>query len=217
MRILNAFVKALEQRGFRMVTPHGDDRRPAAEILGEHLHFSIEETARRIPHVPTAQEREDQKKYSWSRPRPWDFEPSGTLTLKIDEHTMAPIRKTWGDGKRYRVEELLTEAVAGIVLVAEALKQDRLERERQHREWEEAQQRRIEEERRRQEEEARRRELHGEVERWVLSKQVRAYLEEVEAAALTQTQNPGPEFCQWLEWARNYAESLSPLVSAAGR
>jgi hypothetical protein len=182
-----------------------DDRRLTVEVLAEHPPFSIEETARRIPHVPTAREAEDQKKYSWSRPRPWDLEPSGVLTLKVEESRMAPIRKTWADGKRHRVEYLLTKAVAGMVLVAEALKRDRLERERQHREWEEAQQRRLEEERRQQEEEARRRDLHAEVERWVLTRQVRAYLEAAEAEAVKQGRHSLPEFLQWLQWAQRYA------------
>jgi hypothetical protein len=58
------------------------------------------------PDVPTAKEVEDQKKYSWSRPRPWDFEPSGVLALKTEESTMAAIRKSRADGKRHRGREL---------------------------------------------------------------------------------------------------------------
>jgi hypothetical protein len=213
LRILDAFVKALEQRGFRMVTALGQDRRPAVEVLGEYIEISLQETARRIPHVPTAQEREDQNKFSWSRPKPWDYEPSGILALTIQEHTMHPVRKTWADGKRYRVEDLVGHAVAGIVLVAQAVKLDRLERERQQEEWRRAEERRLEEQRRRQEEEERRRDLHRKAERWAISHQLRDYLAAVEraAAGAGHTASPAEPIQRWLRWAHSYVDALDPL------
>jgi hypothetical protein len=214
LRLLDALVRALEQRGFRMVSPPGDDRRPAVEILGEHLRFSLREGLRRFEHVPTAQERENQRQHAWLKPRPWDYEPSGMLALTIEESTMTPIRKTWADGRRCRVEDLLNKALAGMVVVAEALKRDRLERERRQREWEEAERRRREEERRRFEEEQRRRELRQHAEQWAVSQQLRAFLDAAEQLASKHLLPPEQASVvrDWLEWGRRYADSIDPLV-----
>jgi len=54
------------------------------------------------------------------------------------------VRKTWGDSKRQRCEQGLGAFVASIEVAAGATKQQRLEREERHREWEEK--RRLEEE-----------------------------------------------------------------------
>lgn len=139
--------------------------------------------------------------------------PSGTLALKVDEFTRAPVRKTWSDRSTRPLEQQLNEIVAGMLLVAEAKRRDEQERLRQQEEYREAERRRLELERQRQEEEARRRELHTQADRWASSRRLRRYLDAVERAAAGRGDKDAPSVEQqrWLTWARRYADELDPL------
>ncbi len=222
LRIMDALVKAVEARGFRAKISEGDNPYTYVEVLGEKLQFKLEERFKRIDHVLTKEERERQEKYGWSSAPRWEFAPAGILQLRIDEYTGGRERKTWSDGKERHLEDMLNDAIAGMTVVAEAKRAERLERERQHREWLEAERRRVELQRQREEEEKRRRELEQEAEYWAKSRIVREYVAGVEQVAAAQGMSvaPGSELHSWLEWARKHADRLDPLadrLEATGR
>jgi hypothetical protein len=204
--IADALLKALAARGFV-------SRDLQVSVLGQTIGFGIREAVKQISHVPTPKELEEQRRWSWSRSPRWDHEPTGRLILKIDEFTRARLRKTWSDRDGNRLEDILNEVIAAMVLVADAKRSDERERRREEEERREAERRRYELERQRREEEARRQELDSQVECWVKSQKLRAFLDAAERTAVQQGHSPAPdsEFKRWLDWGRGYAEQLDPL------
>lgn len=205
LRIMDALVKALEARGCPVRVADDPKQGTYVEIAGEKIRFRLEEAIERRKHAPTPAEMERQKKRSWERPPEWDYVPTGRLRLQVDEYTRGP-RKLWAGGTQYRLKDMLNAVLKGLVLVAEAEGNHRLEVERWQREWREA-------EARRQEEEARRQELQRQVQQWAKSQQVRAYLDAVELAVIERgvSITPGSDLHRWLGWARQYADRLDPL------
>ncbi|HLA80522.1 MAG TPA: hypothetical protein VJP78_02670, partial [Thermoleophilia bacterium] len=128
-------------------------------MAGEKVQVRLEEVFKRIDHVLTKKEREEQEKWGRSWARKWEYDPTGLLRFRIEEYVEG-MRKSWSDGGSQRLEEMLNDIVKGIVIVAEALRVRRLEREREERERREALERRAKLEQLRREEEARGRRGH---------------------------------------------------------
>jgi hypothetical protein len=206
LRLVDTLLKTLEARGFVA-------RDAGIRIRGETIAFGIRESVKQRDHAPTPRELEERRRSSWwSSPR-WDYDPTGTLMLKIEEFTRARTRKTWSDRSSRPLEAQLNDVVGGMVLVAEAKRHDDQERLRQQQAYHDAEQRRLELERQRQEEEARRRDLHAQADRWASSRRLRRYLDAVERAVAERgDQNtPNAEQQRWLAWARRYVDQLDPL------
>ncbi|MFQ5899711.1 MAG: hypothetical protein ACE5JN_15890 [Candidatus Methylomirabilia bacterium] len=208
LRIMDALVKAVEARGFRLRVSEGDRPGTYVELLGEELQVALEERTRRIDHVLTKNERERRAKWGSSWAPRWDYMPSGTLALSIKEFDGTGVRRTWQDGRRRRVEDMLNDVLAGLAVGAEAKRVGRLERERRLREWREEERRQVEAERRRQEEERRRQELERQAEAWAKAQLIRAYIDAVERAAVERglPMSPDSDMGRWLQWAREQAD-----------
>ena len=148
----------------------------------------------------------------------WDYQPTGLLRFRINEWGGEGARKTWIDGRRQRLEDVLNDVVVGLVTFAEAERRAREERERQRLEWEAERARQAELERRRREEEARRQELEHEAEVWARAKNLRNYVEAVECQArmVGVGLELGTELRCWLDWARQHADRLDPMESRLG-
>jgi hypothetical protein len=133
--------------------------------------------------------------------------------FRIDEY-VAGTRKTWRDGRTQRLENLLPAVLQGILVTAEMLRTRRLESERQERERQAALARQAELERLRREEEARRQELEHQVNRWIKSQNLRAYLRAVEQEALRRglLTTPDTRAGRWLSWACEHADRLDPIA-----
>lgn len=210
LRIVDALVKAIEARGFRLRVSEGDRPGTYVDLLGEEIQVALEERIRRIDHVLTKDERERQAG-SIAAAR-WDYLPSGTLALSIKEFAGTGVRRTWPDGQKRRVEEMVNDVLVGLAVVAEAKRVERLERERRLREWQEEERRRAEAERRRQEEERRRQEIERQAEAWAKAQFIRAYVDAIERAAVEQglTVSPESELGRWIPWARGQADRSDP-------
>lgn len=138
LRIMDALLKAVEARGFKIAGTDGEKKGTYIELLGEKVEIALEEKTKREDHVLTKDEAERKAKYGWSSAPRWDYEPSGILQLRIKEIWGDGARKIWSDGKTQRLEEMLNDVVAGLIVVAEAKRQYQIEMERQRREWAEA-------------------------------------------------------------------------------
>ncbi len=88
----------------------------------------MREPSKQVRHVQTAKELADAKKYSWSRPAPYDLVSSGTLVLNIEN--VWGTRHAWKDGKTRRLEDLLNDVVIGLIEAALQKKAQREEQER---------------------------------------------------------------------------------------
>ncbi len=76
LRIVGALLKAMAARGFV-------SRQGQIEMRGQTIAFWIREAVNQVDHVPTSKELEEQRRWSWSHPPRWDYEPSGKLVLKV--------------------------------------------------------------------------------------------------------------------------------------
>jgi hypothetical protein len=210
---MDALVKAIEARGFKITV--SEKTATSVELLGETVAISLEEKAKREDHVLTKEESERKAKFSWSSAPRWDYHPSGILQLQINESWGRGVRKTWSDGRKYRLEEVLNNVVAGIVVVAEAKRQEQIELERQRREWAEAERQRLELEQSRREEAERLKALEQEVALWTRSQGIRAYVDAVEREVVKSGMaiESGSKLHGWLAWARKSADRLDPLTT----
>jgi hypothetical protein len=135
------FLDAIE----RAVPTFGGELKPGQKGLdfvfdGQAVSFRIaEQYTTRTLVVPG-------KKYaSWERPEVV-FNFTGKFTLEI--HGYFEGRKKWADGKRQKLTEVLADFLEGLVTAAKSIKQIRLNREEEHRRWQEESERRAELERR---------------------------------------------------------------------
>ncbi len=208
LRIMDALVKAVEARAGRISTKAADQRETCVEILGERIPVLLAERVTRTLHVLT----EAEHRHPYRAPR-WDYAPTGKLRIKLKEWTSESLRKRWADSTRRRLEDVLNDVVLGLVVLADAKRARRLQREREERERQEAERLRIEAERQRREELERRQLLERQVESWTKAQQVRAFVDEVErrAQAKDKSTEPGAKLAEWIAWARRHADRLDPL------
>ncbi|RYL99966.1 hypothetical protein EWH10_06430 [Sphingobium fuliginis] len=155
---LNRIVAAAEGLGIDVATT---EKAAAFAYQGELVGFSINEGIRREPHVLTPQElAEDElarkaRKRRWSgssdwdegdfnltflrRPE-WDYHPNGLMAFEFDQRYFwgSSPRRSFRDAKVQRLESMAIDIAVGVVIVAAAMRDDRLRREEEFRRKEEA-------------------------------------------------------------------------------
>jgi hypothetical protein len=209
MCIYDALLKALDARGYPATITSGDQSSTVIRIRDENVAVLIEEKVERV-----------ERKSSDPRPRrrlsyrsELDWVPTGRLSLKIDHSYLNGVRRSWGHGKRQRVEGCLNDFVVGLVAASETLKAQHLAREERERQWREAEERRAEEARRREEEAARVRALESALATWQKARLVREYAAELRRSMeVTGTLEPGSPLDTWLRWVDAYADRVDPRL-----
>jgi len=173
--------------------------------------FYLEEDITRVAHVRTKKEDED-KRNLWRVPQ-WDYFQTGSLRLRIDEFWPRGARRTWSDGKKHRLEDLLNNVVVGIVIVADGNRTQKQEWARAEADRQEAARQRAIVEQHRRNEEERRLDLERKAEIWARKRLLRNYIEAVESSARQKglRLEPGTDLQQWLEWARRQADDTDLL------
>jgi hypothetical protein len=222
LRIMDALIKALVARGFAVeVTPLGPKdqwgntyfersvatpSRTVVRIGEERVQFGIEEAHDSVE-VPRKKSTFDSL---FPRGPEREARPNGKLMIKIRNPPMSSsVRQTWRDGKTQRVEECLNDVVRGLILMAEAIRAERLEREERDRRWEEERRRAAEEAKRLADEKAKVDELDGYLSRWRRVREIYAFVEDV-----IRARGPiplGSKLDKWIDWVRAYARSIDPL------
>ena len=208
LRIMDALVKALERRGFRVTISTAEKPETTVEIFGQRLTIALDERIKRTEHALRDGERFGPK---------WGYVPSGQLRLKIDEWVVGSARKTWSDGDRARVERQLNGVIVGLVVIAVAKRAWQQEREREEAARQEAERQRALAEQARREEEEGRRVLEHQAESWDKSRRLRAFIDEVERRANAKGVSVAAdsELGAWIAWARQHADRLDPLRADA--
>jgi len=211
--LLDTILKEFKRLGFRITTTAEPKVRNRIEINGEDIPFMLLEEARQANHVMTAEEKSRQKAGSlWSLPK-WDYVPSGCLQFVLDVWGVRGIRKQWPDSSKRRLEEKIGDIIKGTVLVAHALKNERIRQEEEDKNREEERKRREEVEKQRAAEDARLRDLEKQAEIWAKTQQLRAFIQAVESLAV-EKQFPDDTrqwFAKWIAWAKDHADRLDPL------
>jgi hypothetical protein len=179
------------------------DERSSAEIrIGEDpVSFGISEKISRFEVNANDPEKD---KWYW-RPR-YRYESTGLLTLEIFDYLGDGARRTWSDGKRQRLEDLLPEFIDEVERASAALRIRRLE-------WEERQQKWRLEELQRQElalkikkEILRRKQLIAQLTGWSQANLLRQLIVEVQQRCSTDS-----ALTRWLEWAEGMVDRFDPF------
>lgn len=209
LRILNALLGALEERGQPTPWSKEEGALLTVGIDGEAVRFSLSEVTDSVPHVLTPQEVR-----SWMAPK-HDYKLTGRLQLQLDNlpSYMGPIRRSWSDGKQQRIENCIGDFIIGLRVSAAVIKKHRQEVEERERRWSE--ERKQEEEERRQAEEHKRKaefvtELIGNYEEATRLREFAKAIEERTARSDFSDDEKG-DIQQVVEWTREYADSLDPL------
>lgn len=142
LRIMDALVKALEARGYKIEVAEQDYVYTKVVIGGEKIKILFQEKSDRSDRPLT---KEEKKKPLYEIYDRWEFTPSGKFTFLIDEYVPEDGRKRWSDKIGEPLEEQLNEVIIGLNTCAEGLRLRTLRRKEEAR-------RRVEEEIRRQEE-----------------------------------------------------------------
>ncbi len=221
VRIMDTLIKTIEELGHKVeVVAFREDggyayREPAstsyktqANIKNVAFAFGIEESVKRLPHMPTkSEEREIAKGHKWGIPE-YDLVPTGDLLFKIKDSCLYGLRGTWSEGKRHRLEDLVSSIIQGLLTAADAEIARRLERERERKRAEEAERKRREEEEQRRQEEARVGRLESEITRWRLAQSAREYVAELEKITADTRDTAAKE---WIRWIHSFVERSDPF------
>jgi hypothetical protein len=208
LRILDALFKALATRGGSVHLGTDKWERTYVAIAGEKVRIRLEEIFKQIDHVVTSKEKRDPPLFMDR----WDYIPTGLLRFQIEEYAKAP-RKRWAETETRRLDGMLNDIVKGILITAEALRVDRIAREKAEQERRAAAERQAEVERKQREEEARRRNLEQQAAQWAHSQNLRVFLQAVHQEAVRRgvPLDRDSPLGQWLAWAHEHADRLDPL------
>ncbi len=210
LRIMNALIKALEQRGFRVSIEardryaHHKSYKTSVFVLGEVIEIKLREILKQT-------KRELPPKDWWLNKYEFINIPSGELSLEIQSWDSP--RKRWADGKKQRLEDCLNSFIIGLIKTSVQMRTRENERQIEAQKREEVERQRIEIARRRQEEEEKIRDLFKKAEDWARSQQIKAYIQAVRINAIQRYGRIEPE-CElekWLAWAEHQADRLDPL------
>ena len=213
LRILNAIVMALEQRGWTIMCPSEGPRATIVAVEGEEIGVCLEEKVEQsvIPEPKSVLPR--RLEYSFLRPSPrYRYTATGQLVLRITDRDLRNVRRAWRDGKRQTLERQLNRFVVGLVAAAEEKKAGRQradEARMAHEEWEREE---AERQQRRWEQERRIRLLEQDLVSWGKSRRVREYIAALRATAAARESaiDTESDLGRWLDWAARYADQLDP-------
>jgi len=209
--ILDTLIKALESRTFQLGFLN-EGRSFIIRVCGEDFVMSLEEKVRRYEkHLSAAESRQKNDWFSYRSPK-YKYEATGWLELRIEGEGYG-YRKRWADGKKQRLETILSSFLIGLVKAAFRIKDWRGKIERERQEWQERERQRQEEIRRRHEEEERTKNLLDQVKQWKQCSNIRAFL----AALKTALNQSGvalrddEEMREWIQWAYRKADEYDPF------
>lgn len=208
LRLLEVVVRACESRGWSVVAP---DPEHSAEIRidDDPVSFGISE---KILRFEVKTDDPDKDKLYWT-PR-YRYEPSGLLTLEIFDYLGNGLRRSWSDGKRQRLEDLLLEFLDGVERVSAALRVRRLEREEWHRQYQLKELRRQELADKIKKEKARRERLVAQLKGWSQANALRQIIAEVRQRCGTDANAwPSAGVSHWLHWAEGMLRRLDPFLN----
>jgi len=214
MLIMDALLKALKDRGYSFTAEDKNRGRVMkAVVLGEEIEFQLLDVVRQRERELTSEEKRMQQEDRWFYFRDrYVFVPLDRLELRITTYLGDGIRRTWGDGKTRKLEDLLNAFIVGLVRASEAQKERRKQREIREREWEEEQQRAAVKQRLIEEENTRIKALNEALSVWHTSQMIREYIQAVKKAEIERsgTIDPGSDFEKWITWASDHANKLDP-------
>ena len=207
IRLVNAFIVKIESEGITIApeTTQRECENLHANVFGQSVSFGIVEKA-------IQKNKREDKSYSWTRVV-YDYEPCGLLEFHVGGYSYYGA-KTWRDGKTRKLESLLSEFVAELMLEG---RRKRIAAEL--RQKEELDQRRKEEELEKlakliKEEEKKVRDLNSWVMMWARAKRMRRFITALEKEWKSQgiDLSPESEKAKRIAWMKGQADRLDPMI-----
>jgi hypothetical protein len=211
LRLMDALVKAFEQRGHQVIVEGKDHRRDVLfAIFGEKFSLRLREKTKMI-RIP---ESERKSLYS-DRVR---YEPTGLLELQLCRTQTGFSEHTWKDGKRRKLEEQLNEVMIGLIVAVEKERNWRRQREESERQRREDEAKRWQQEQERRKDEQKIGELNQMIDNWNRAADIRELMADVRS---TVEQRNGPideesDLAKWIDWALKHADRIDPLGATRG-
>jgi len=207
IRLMNAFVVKIESEGMPVVPENTrqECENFHANVFGQKVGFGIVERA-------IQKNKREDKSYSWTRVV-YDYEPSGLLEFHVGGYSYYG-GKTWRDGKTRKLENLLSEFVAELMLegrrrriAAEERQREALEKRRKEEELEDLAKLIKEEERKVHE-------LNSWVNQWGRAKRMRRFISALERKWKSEGIDLSPESPkgQRISWMKEQADRLDPMI-----
>ncbi|MGV0993788.1 MAG: hypothetical protein ACOYB7_16230 [Mycobacterium sp.] len=223
-RLLHALAREAEARGYSVRLPQRnrygyieDRNRLTGDLIivmaDIECSVDIRQPKDRVPHTPTVDELERQRKYNNWPPPQYEHVPSNRLSIAIDTNSRYSSKVSWTETKTLRLERRLPDVFMTFerwaVIDAEAKEAARLEE--------------IEKQKRREREdelasEAYFRDALGErlvadVDEWELSERLGHYLSLMaERVKIIESADERAAADEWLAWCRRYAAERNPLA-----
>ena len=214
--IANVVLKELQRIG-ATIRIDSDKGRTVLELRDTQLGFRITEHVTRTSHEATPAEQRALERYrngmrwasssiEYPRIPQYDYTPTGLLTITARGWP----ERNWRDTKRTQLEHRLGEVVAGIISLAEEVRDRESEAARKRAEHTQKVERYQLAMTRRAEERRAYQALRADAKRWVVANQLREYLRAVERGA-NESGNAGG-LSEWLDWAARKADWLDPTI-----
>ncbi|NCO62439.1 MAG: hypothetical protein COW66_13200 [Flavobacteriaceae bacterium CG18_big_fil_WC_8_21_14_2_50_34_36] len=191
IRFMDSFVKLFKKRGHQIIA----NRETKIVISGEEYEIRLTEKHKRV------------KNTSSSYPE-FELIPTGFLCLKLDY--VYP-DKQWSDTATKPIEEKLTDILAWFEIRAEKDRIERIERDIQHKIWEEERKKEAELKQLQDQEFSKFQTMFDTATRWHKSQYIRNYIKEFEAHAI-KTNSLDNEKIKWIQWANEKADWYDPFI-----
>lgn len=216
LRVIQSLVAEWTKRGHKAELGDGDH---GFVMLIRESSFTItmEEEYKPAEYLPSPEEVERKKIYSWQRVQPETRRiPTGRLTLELPPNWgYSGQRRRWADRERWSLEDKLGDILSELEARAQLDDERRIaradEKVRRQQQWESAMTRA----RFRYTEEIRIRAITEQANSWDQAARIRAYCAELEAT-LSQAGEITEELAEWITWARSYADGMDPLRAHGG-
>lgn len=215
--IADTLIKAVAHQGIS-TSIDSSSQRTYFDVQGTLVSFSIVEHVSRSTHEITPAEKRARDRY-WKNsllsatpidyptiPQ-YDYHPTGKLAITLGNWPS----RSWRDTEKSQLESRVGQVIAGLISLAEEIRQRREDEVRQK------EQRRLADERyenftkRHQREEAAFKELESKAIAWERANRLRAYIEAVERQA-SSSEELTKDLLEWVAWARAKANWLDPLI-----
>ena len=191
LRLWDALIKLILKRGHKI----SDSKDSEFLILGEEFTIRVREILKRV-------KVEDS---NWER---YEKAGSGILSVKVHKDFRT---YEWRNSKKKSIETQLLDIVLKLEDLARKEKQDRIERRKWRKKFEEEQAIKKEREERVATEISNFKKLFETASRWHKSQYLRNYIKEFETYAIN-TSSLNIEKRDWIEWAREKADWYDPFV-----
>jgi hypothetical protein len=200
LRIVDAFVKAAEGRGFTFAPPKRESDRGLSLVIDrQEVQFSLLEGSNRVGPAPP----KDNSRFSSSYV-PQEYSPSGRMVFKIREYVGELREPSFSDRAKTPLENQLGMIMQAMVNAAHELRERAEKRARE----ETLAQERAEERRKA---EIQHKKFDEDLENWSKAETLRRFLAQVELAMSGDPSKDDGFPQRWLEWVRDLATRLDPL------